>query len=159
MKTEIEKAKTEYKTADGAARIILENIFGKKIFENSNEWMDQWKEFLKENAKENDPEYQLPYPEPKSADQEWIDANFMMMHIIRKARAKKPDWNNSNEYKYTPWFDMRSASSGFGFSDSNTVYVYTHARVSSRLCIPKDDALMSKIAKKYLPIYEKIMTE
>ena len=44
-----------------------------------------------------------------------------------------PDWNNSNQYKYTPWFDMRSSASG-GFSYYVCDDWRTYSRVGSRLC-------------------------
>ena len=39
-----------------------------------------------------------------------------------------PDWSNSKEYKWWPYFNMNS---GFGFSDS-----YTTARARTRMSVP-----------------------
>jgi hypothetical protein len=43
-----------------------------------------------------------------------------------------PDWNNYDQYKYYPWFEVRP--SGSGFSDSIYGFDCTHAYVGSRLC-------------------------
>lgn len=45
--------------------------------------------------------------------------SYQQLVIICKALNEgwNPNWNDSNEYKYYPYFDMRSTS-GFGFSGS-----------------------------------------
>lgn len=126
--------------------------FSKELFQD--EWMRLWEKF----CNQNNLNLTLPYPNPKNPDEEYIDAQFMMMHIIRKKRKKKPDFNNSNEYKYSPYFDMRS-SSGFGFAGATYDDWGTLTYFGSRLCFPDDEKLMKEVAKEYLPIYEKIMIE
>lgn len=152
LQIEESKAKSLYKTASEEFKAMLEDSFGKKFFENS--WMDLWEKF----CRDYNLMLSLPYPNPETSDEEYIDAQFMMMHIIRRKRNKKPDFNNSNEYKYAPYFDMRSGS-GFAFSTSVTFIWSTTSPVGSRLCISGDDKLMQKIATDFLPIYEKIMME
>ncbi|WP_051951448.1 hypothetical protein [Flavobacterium sp. ASV13] len=49
-----------------------------------------------------------------------------------------PDWSNSNEYKYFPWFKMGSPS-GVGFSFSDFVYWFTFSGVGSRLAFKSAD--------------------
>ena|SRR5690554_5143251 len=44
-----------------------------------------------------------------------------------------PDWTNSNEYKYYPWFRLGSPSGG-GFSSYDCANDCTHSGVGSRLC-------------------------
>ena len=46
----------------------------------------------------------------------------------------QPDWANSNEYKYWPWFVYNTASAGFSRASTNYTASYTNAGVSSRLC-------------------------
>lgn len=66
----------------------------------------------------------------------------------------KPDWDNSNQYKYWPWFDMRSSGSGFSF------YVYgcdfSGSRAGSRLCF-KSRELAEYAAKQFTDIYKQFM--
>ena len=56
--------------------------------------------------------------------------------IIAKAinEGWKPDWSNSNQWKYYPWFDMDSSPSGGGVSCSDCDYWSTNSIVGSRLC-------------------------
>ncbi len=56
------------------------------------------------------------------------------LFIIFKAinNGWKPDWSNSNEYKYYPWFYV--LSSGFGFDVSTYDSTCTVTGVGSRLC-------------------------
>ena len=44
----------------------------------------------------------------------------------------KPDWNDSNQYKYYPWFKM--SSGGFVFGDTSYDYSLANAGSTSRLC-------------------------
>jgi hypothetical protein len=62
--------------------------------------------------------------------------------IIYKAinNGWKPNWGNSNEYKYYPWLSV--LSSGFGFSNSDSHYVSTGTDVGSRLCTDSSEKAM-----------------
>ena len=65
----------------------------------------------------------------------------------------KPDWDNDDEWKYYPWFDMEGSSSGVGFS----YYVYanwsTSSHVSSRLCF-KSRELAKYIGETFIDLYK-----
>lgn len=150
LQIEENKAKDLYKTASPEFKAMLEDSFGKSFFED--DWMYQWKKFCRD-YNTNPP---LPYPNPGNADEEYIDAQFMMMHIIRRKRSKKPDFSKSNEYKYYPYF---RCSSGFGFGHSHTYDGVSYAGVGSRLCIPDDEKLSVQVAVEFFKIYEKIIIE
>ena len=64
-----------------------------------------------------------------------------------------PDWSNSSEYKYYPWFEMRG-SSGFRFDDCDNWA--SHSYVGSRLCF-KTRELAEHAAKHFTPEYERLM--
>lgn len=68
----------------------------------------------------------------------------------------QPNWDNSSEYKYYPWFDMRSSGSG-GFSFSAYDYWYTHSVVGSRLCFKSKD-LAIYAGKQFEAIYKEFLT-
>lgn len=68
----------------------------------------------------------------------------------------QPDWNNSNQYKYYPWFDMRS-SAGFGFSYTDCDYAYSFTGVGSRLCF-KTRELAEYAGKQFESIYKDLLT-
>ena len=51
----------------------------------------------------------------------------------------RPDWANSNEYKYWPWFVCYGANAGFSYANTNCAATYdaasyTDAVIGSRLC-------------------------
>ncbi len=68
-----------------------------------------------------------------------------------------PDWNNTNEYKYFPYFKMGS-SSGVGFSSVDYDYWVTNSNVGSRLCFKSAD--LAKHAGKLFEqeIYKPLFT-
>lgn len=149
LQIEESKAKELYKTASAEFKAMLEDSFGKNFF--SDDWMDIWRKFLSD-YKMN---LVLPYPDPKNSDEEYIDAQFMMMHIIRKKRKKKPDFSNS-KYKFAPYF---RCFSGLAFEYSGSGSWSTYSYVGSRLCIEDDSNLMDQVAAEFLKIYEKIILE
>lgn len=46
----------------------------------------------------------------------------------------RPDWTNSNEYKYWPWFVYNQHSAGFGCVHTNLAATNASATIGSRLC-------------------------
>lgn len=65
-----------------------------------------------------------------------------------------PNWNDSNECKYFPWFNMGSSSGGFSFN--YCAYWYTNSYVGSSLCF-KSHELAEYAGKQFIEIYEKFM--
>lgn len=65
----------------------------------------------------------------------------------------KPDWNNHNEAKYYPWFEM-GGSSGFRFYDFGFWSSLSH--VGSRLCY-KSSELAEYAGKQFEPVYKQFM--
>lgn len=65
-----------------------------------------------------------------------------------------PNWDDSNERKWFPWFRM--SSSGLAFEDSNSYDWSSHSAVGSRLCL-KTEALSDYSAKTIPAVYKKIM--
>ena len=67
-----------------------------------------------------------------------------------------PNWNDSSEWKYYPWFWVEASaalSSGFGFSVSHYYYAYTHTHVGSRLCTNSSEKALY-IAKTFQQEYK-----
>lgn len=64
-----------------------------------------------------------------------IVANYKLI-IIAEALNEgwKPNWQDSDEYKYYPWFDMRNPA-GVGCSDSVYAATFAIAGIGSRLCL------------------------
>lgn len=95
------------------------------------------------------------------ADQEPIIAYSKLLIIARALNRTanggeewKPDWNNYDEYKYYPWFEM-GGSSGFRFNDYD--YWRTRSGVGSRLCF-KTRELAEYAGKEFIDLYNLLMT-
>lgn len=65
-----------------------------------------------------------------------------------------PDWNNSSQYKYYPYFNMQS---GFGFSNTGYVWASTHSTGGSRLCFETEE-LAEYAGKQFTSIYKDLLT-
>ncbi len=80
---------------------------------------------------------------------------YRQIKLITKSLNEKwtPDWNNGDEYKYYPYFDMRE---GCGFSGSLYYGCGTATGVGSRLCF-KTSNLAEYAGKTFTSIYEKFM--
>jgi len=79
------------------------------------------------------------------------------MILVRLAKVLnegwEPDWSNSNEYKYYPWFEMKG-SSGFRFLGNDSWG--TFSLVGSRLCF-KSRELAEYAGKQFEDVYRKFM--
>jgi hypothetical protein len=107
-----ENALTAYKAGGEPEKKLLRNLFGEKTF--SEKITDRVKTF--EDACEVlgiRPEDVLHSAHSDYLETE-IDAinAFAKLTVIVRALNEgwKPDWNNSSEYKYYPWFNMESGS-------------------------------------------------
>lgn len=67
-----------------------------------------------------------------------------------------PDWTDSNQYKYYPWFKMGSPSGG-GFSCTDFDDWLTASYVGSRLCFKSAD-LAKHAGKLFEGIYKEFLT-
>ncbi len=86
--------------------------------------------------------------------QEAIIAHYALI-IIAEALNEgwKPNWGDSNEYKYYPYFDMRSGGS---FDDADCDCWDSDSYVGSRLCF-KSQELAEYAGKQFEFIYKKLM--
>jgi len=65
----------------------------------------------------------------------------------------QPDWSDSNEYKYFPYF---TSASVLRFSDAFYYFRFTHSDIGSCLCF-KNNQIAEYAGKIFLEQYEKIM--
>jgi hypothetical protein len=65
--------------------------------------------------------------------------NYERLKIIAKAInfGWTPDWSNTNQAKWFPWFEVRPSGSGFSLSRSGYICVRTY--VGSRLCFESEE--------------------
>lgn len=69
----------------------------------------------------------------------------------------QPDWNNWDERKYYPWFDLESTDgSGSGFSYHDYDAAYTATTVGARLCF-KSSELATHAGQKFIDLYKDYM--
>lgn len=71
----------------------------------------------------------------------------------------EPDWNDGNEYKYLPWFDMeveKNNTSGFRFYVTTCDYSATLTTGGSRLCF-KTSKLAQYAGKQFLDLWRDMM--
>ena len=65
-----------------------------------------------------------------------------------------PDWNNTNQQKWYPWFKL---SSGFGFRVSCCDYVFADTGSGSRLCFESKE-MSTYAGTQFIDIYEQFIT-
>src|SRR5690349_1493458 len=92
--------------------------------------------------------------------QKAITATFEMYVIVEASReGKVPDWNNSNERKWEPWFDMEvdeNNPSGFRFNASGCSLANSGSSGGSRLCYISE-AESDWHAKQHIDKYRDMM--
>lgn len=81
---------------------------------------------------------------------------YKKMKIIVRALNEgwTPNWDDSDEYKWRPWFYMDNPS-GFRFGDSRCGASCSHSAGGSRLCF-KSRELCDYAAQQFLPIYKEL---
>lgn len=145
-------ARALYKGASKEFKATLEDTFGKEFF--SGKIIDRIKSFEDACAElELDPEEILAgFRETASKD----EIAYRKLKIIAKALNEgwKPDWSNSNEYKYFPWLDYSRSASGFVYSD--TYCTCTDTSVGSRLCF-KSKELALYIGEQFIDLYNEYL--
>lgn len=79
-------------------------------------------------------------------------AHYKLVIIVEALNAGwVPDWNNTSEYKYFPWWDMES-----GFVLYGVNYYGTLSHVGSRLCF-QTRTLAEYAAKQFKELYKDYM--
>jgi hypothetical protein len=140
--------------ASTKGKSLLENLFGKKVFlKDVKDRIKNFDDVLKENGiSREDFETSCKGLEPDE-----IAYRMAKMVCLAFNEGWLPDWANSNEYKYYPWFVMGS-SSGVGFSYYDYGNWSTFSVVGSRLCFKSAD--LAKHAGKLFEqeIYKALFT-
>lgn len=145
-------ARALYKGASKEFKATLEDTFGKDFF--SSKITDRIKTFEDACAElELDPEKVLTdFLETASKD----EIAYRKLKIIAKALNEgwKPDWADSNQYKYFPWLEY--SRSGSGFVCSVTYYSAATTYFGSRLCF-KSSELALYIGKQFNDLYNEYL--
>lgn len=93
-------------------------------------------------------------------DRKALEAQAKLFIVVRAANKQVndgkewiPNWNNWDELKYEPWFDLEGGSSGFRFD--GFVAWGAASGVGSRLCF-KSRELCEYIATQFIDLYRDI---
>lgn len=86
------------------------------------------------------------------------------LHTIAQALNEgwSPNWNDTNEYKYYPWFYIQpnhyGASAGLAFASTANAATSTLASLCSRLCF-KTSALARYAGEQFTDLYTEILVK
>jgi hypothetical protein len=149
LKINKEKAKRLYPKSEDWFKVELEEVFGndfyrKKDFRDIKTFEDACKELELDPSEvfsSSDTPDEIAYMKLKAViraiNQEWI-----------------PNWNNNNEKKWWPYFNL---SSGFGFSDAGYHCVNTCTPVGSRLCFESQEKA-TYAGQQFQDLYKEFLT-
>lgn len=94
---------------------------------------------------------------PKEHQQAIVSHAMLIIIVAALNENWKPDWNDMNEEKWYPWFDMEkteSNPSGFGLCVAHFVHTFTF--VGSRLCF-RTRALAQYVGTQFSELYKSYM--
>lgn len=128
-----EAVKQAFKNAGKDGKQVLTDLFGKQVslYDNITERVKSFEDACQVlGISTNVPDVKgLPRKHQKA-----IVANYKLI-IIAEALNEgwKPNWQDSDEYKYYPWFDMTNPA-GVGYSVTTNAAASANANIGSRLC-------------------------
>jgi hypothetical protein len=148
LKLKKETAKRIYPEAPAWFRELLIETFGKDCFEKKD-WRDikTYGDACEAIGVNTDPILVGELPDEKA---------YKQLKVIVRAvnQGWIPDWNNTNQKKWWPWFNL---SSGFGFSYSGYYYDDASTHVGSRLCFETEEK-SDYVANQFLHLYKEFLT-
>ncbi|WP_379963950.1 hypothetical protein [Epilithonimonas sp. UC225_85] len=148
-----EAALKAHDEANDKGKALLENLLGKKVF--VKDIKDRIKSFddVLDHLEIDKDEFKNEC-EGLSSDEIAYKQVKLIVNALNEGWV--PDWTNSSQYKYFPWFKMGS-SSGSGFSYSDCADWIAVSAVGSRLCF-KNRELAEYAGKQFTDIYKQYMT-
>lgn len=123
-----------FRNAGKEGKQVLSDLFGKQValYDNITDRVKSFEDACQVlGISTNVPEVKgLPRKHQKA-----IIANYKLIVIAEALNEGwKPNWQDSDEYKYYPWFDM-SNPAGVGYSYTNNTASHANANFGSRLCL------------------------
>ncbi len=126
----------EYTSGDNNVRAALEKLYGKKMFAikatEPKDIMSQVNSFAdilkitKTSQAAFDKKFKHLAPDTYTYEQMKLFTSVLNQGWV-------PDYGNSSEYKWFPYFKFNSSTSGFGFTDSGYDCDYAHSCTAARL--------------------------
>lgn len=150
LKISRENAMKAFAQANGNNKQMLSNLFGAEVF--SQKITDRVKTF-EDACQVLGMHPKAPFTGGESKD----EAAYIKLKTIARALNEgwTPDWTDSNQAKYWPYFD--SYKPGVGFSCYDYVCWSTITYVGSRLCY-KSAELAKYAGTQFLSIYNDFLT-
>jgi len=147
-----------YKRGTPSEKILLATLFGEKnLFTDITDRVKTFEdacEVLGINDEKSSGDVNI-HIHDISKDAKSIEAYCKLIIIARALNEGwTPDWNDTNQYKWFPWFKMKA---GFGFSHSGCVRWPANTNVGSRLCF-KTEALAEYAGKQFESIYNDFLS-
>lgn len=123
-----------FRNAGKEGKQVLSDLFGKQValYDNITDRVKSFEDACQVlGISTNVPEVKgLPRKHQKA-----IIANYKLIVIAEALNEGwKPNWQDSDEYKYYPWFDM-SNPAGVGYSYTLYTASFPSAHFGSRLCL------------------------
>lgn len=72
-----------------------------------------------------------------------------------KADGFEPDFSNTSQYKYFPWFVYDNGAAGFGCATSGVAATYAYACFGSRLCFKTRERAM-QFGKQFIDLWNAV---
>jgi hypothetical protein len=99
----------------------------------------------------------LPYKNPTTPLQHWHNDLALMNQVCQAInQGWSPDWSDSDQRKWRPWFEFNASSSGFRFLGSHCDLVYTASTGGSRLMLETEEK-SDYCAKQFIELWNKIL--
>jgi len=140
------------KTIDDV-RIVLMNTFGSEVFVTK----------ITDRVTSYEDAYELADAEIRSYCEifptDTVDVvAYKKLKLIIKVinEGWEPDFQNTSQSKWYPWFRVGASGSGFGFSYSLFRYVISFTDVGSRLCFESREKC-EYVAKQFKELYEQFL--
>jgi hypothetical protein len=142
-----------YKSVPKWFQETLVSSFGSECF--SGKITDRVKTF-EDALDEADEETKRRYQETINDDDTPDECAFKKLKLIIKVinEGWSPNWEDTNEKKWYPWFKV---SSGFGFSDSDYFCTSAGTNVGSRLCFSSEEK-SDYVAQQFIDLYKEFLT-
>ena len=151
---EKQNALKAHSEANDKGKTLLENLFGKKVFQKKVTDRIKTYEDACEELGISPSNWHISFVKDEAGDANSIIA-FGKLQIIARALNEgwQPNWDNSGEYKYYPWFYMSPS----GFRYNVCANDCTFSFVGSRLCF-KSKELAIYAGQQFLSLYKDFMT-
>jgi hypothetical protein len=154
LKISEQEARKYYPTASDEFKAVLKTTFGKEFFNQKiTDRVKSWQDVV-DILEEQGEDVVLPYKVAKTKQQKSINALYKIQCIAKVLNEGwEPDFSNSNEYKYYPWFEYKKAGwslpyVGYSFVSASSPFGCYY---KTRYLVEYSSEVFIDIYKEYLP--------